>query len=442
MPKPGERVSITTADETLQGILMPEQEETVVLKLDSGYNMGIAKKSVKSIKLIEKRVERQAAPASQHTHTPGLPLITILHTGGTIASKVDYETGGVISRYSPEELLAQFPELRGMVNVESRLVRNMFSEDMRFAHYNLLAKEIEKEILKGSTGIIITHGTDTLHYTAAALSFMVRNSPVPILLVGAQRSSDRPSSDAAPNLVAAVRVITKTDFAGVAVCMHESMNDTNAVLLPGLQCRKMHSTRRDAFKAVNAMPWATISMASGAVTFMRQDYPKRSAGSAGAPSNPPINMPKPTITLFNEKLKIGMLYAHPQMYAEELKHYEEYDGLVILGVGVGNVPVNVIDDETKEHAKILSALKSLVKGDVAVVMALETIYGSVEHTIYTTGRIIAEAGVLGHGTRITPETAFIKLAWLLSNHKTHWKEHWNQDICGELGSPAADGYLW
>jgi glutamyl-tRNA(Gln) amidotransferase subunit D len=435
MPKPGERVSITTADETLVGTLMPEQDDFVVLKLDSGYNMGIAKKSVKGIKLIEKREAQKEAP-SQHTHTPGLPLISILHTGGTIASKVDYETGGVISRYSPEELLAQFPELRGLVNVESRLVRNMFSEDMRFAHYNLLVKEIEKEIARGSKGVVITHGTDTLHYTAAALSFMVRNSPIPVILVGAQRSSDRPSSDAAPNLLAAVHFITKTDFAGVAVCMHENMNDNNCVILPGLQCRKMHSTRRDAFKAINSKPWATVDMAKGTVSFIRTDYPKRPAAASNAP---PV---KPTITFINEKLKIGMLYAHPQMYAEELKHYEGYDGLVILGLGVGNIPINVIDDETKEHAKILTALKSCVKADVAVVMSLETIFGAVEHTIYTTGRIIREAGVVGHGTRITPETAFIKLAWLLSNHKQHWKEHWYQDVCGELGSPAADGYVW
>jgi glutamyl-tRNA(Gln) amidotransferase subunit D len=426
MPKPGDKVSITTKDETLKGTLMPDDGEFIVLKLDSGYNMGVLKKRVKDTKVVE-AYKQPKEESKGHTHTPGLPLLTILHTGGTIASKVDYETGGVIARFSPEELLAQFPELKGIANIESRLIRNMFSEDMRFAHYNILAREIEKEIKKGAKGIIITHGTDTLHYTAAALSFMVKPLPIPVLLVGAQRSSDRGSSDAAMNVVCAAVFMTQTKFAGVAVCMHSSMSDDKCVILPGTACRKMHSSRRDAFKAVNQQPWAIASSTS--VKLLRDGYPT-------------VSEVKPAVTLIDEKLKIGILYAHPNLISDEVKHYEDYDGLVVCGTGLGHLPVNEIDDETKEHTKILKALAALTKKGVAVVMTSQTIFGTVNLDVYATGRKLQEAGVLGNNTYITPEAAFIKLAWLLTNHKDHVATHWNQNMCGELGNGDPTGVPW
>lgn len=428
MPKPGDRVSITTKDETYAGILMPDDGAYTVLKLDSGYNIGILTKRISSTKVVEAHKPGKEETRG-HTHVPGLPLITILHTGGTIASKVDYETGGTYPHFSPEEIIRMFPELRSIVNIESRLVRNMFSEDMRFAHYNLLAKEIEKEIKKGAQGVIITQGTDTLHYTAAALSFMVKPLPVPVIVVGAQRSSDRGSSDAAMNLVCAAVFMTQTKFAGVAVCMHNSMSDDDCVILPGACCRKMHGTRRDAFKAVNQRPWALVDFAAKSVKLLRDDHPR-------------VSDCRPTVTFIDEKLRIGMLYVHPNMFVDEIKAYEGYDGLVIMGCGVGNLPINEIDDETKEHGKILNATKALVKKGTGVVMTLQPLFGSVEHNIYTTGRTIQAAGVLGHGTYITPEAAFIKLAWLLTHHKDHLATHWNQNICGELGTGDPTGVPW
>ncbi len=428
MSKPGDKVSITTKDETIKGTLMPDDDNFIVVKLDSGYNMGINRKSVKNIKVVEAHKPHKESTTG-HTHMPGLPLISILHTGGTIASKVDYETGGVIARFSPEELLAQFPELSAIVNVESRLIRNMFSEDMRFAHYNILAKEIEKEVKKGASGIIITHGTDTLHYSAAALSFMVRPLPVPVILVGAQRSSDRGSSDAAMNVVCAAAFIAQTDFAGVAACMHASMSDDTCVIIPGTHCRKMHSSRRDAFKTVNAQAWATVNVTDKKVTLLRDDYTRRSAA-------------KPVVMQIDEDLKIGILYAHPNMHADEIKQYEEYDGLVIAGTGLGHVPINEIDDETKEHTKILKALASLTKKGVPVVMTSQTIFGTIDLDVYATGRKIQDAGVLGNGTYITTDVAFIKLAWLLTNHKDHIATHWSQNMVGELGDGSPSGVPW
>jgi len=255
---PGDKVEITTKKGAILGIFMPSKEDTLILKLDSGYNLGILKNNIINAKLLEKHKEKKFKKEKIKQNSK-LPTITILHTGGTIASKVDYETGGVIARFSPEELLEMFPELKKIVNLKSRLIANMWSEDINFKHYNLLAKEIEKEIKSGVNGIIITHGTDTLHYTSAALAFILDDLTIPVILVGSQRSSDRGSSDAALNLICACNFIANSKFQDVAICMHSSMQDDSCLILPATKSRKLHSSRRDAFKAVNTEPIALVT---------------------------------------------------------------------------------------------------------------------------------------------------------------------------------------
>ena len=201
MPASGDKVKVITKEKEQVGILMPNQEtDSVIIKLENGYNIGIKKSKVKKIELVEKYKEKHTS-SKPHTPNKKLPSITILHTGGTIASKVDYETGGVIAKFEPAELIDMFPELTKIGNFDSKLIEQIFSEDMRFEHYQKMAKAVKKEYDNAAQGVIITHGTDTLGYTAAALSFMLENINIPVILVGAQRSSDRGSSDAAMNLI-------------------------------------------------------------------------------------------------------------------------------------------------------------------------------------------------------------------------------------------------
>lgn len=417
--RPGDRVRITTADGVYEGVLMPAESNVHVLKLDSGYNLGIAGPRVRDIELLEQR-----APAKESTPKPakdrkGLLTIAILHTGGTIASKVDYATGGVIAKFTPEEMLAMFPELKDIANVRSRLVRNMFSEDMRFGHYNILAKEVAKEIGAGADGVIITHGTDTLHYTGAALSFALQGLPVPVLLVGAQRSSDRGSSDAGLNLLCAAKFIAATDFAEVAVCMHESVADESCLILPGAKCRKLHASRRDAFQAVNVQPWARVH-ADGRIDLLRTDHRKRGTRTL-------------QVLPFKESLKVGLLKTHTNMHAEQFKAYAGWDGLVIEGTGLGHAPVNAIDELTASHADILAAIQALAKKGTLVAMASQTVHGGIDMNVYSTGRMLTESGVLGNLCDMTAETAFIKLTWLLSNHpKAEAKRLFGENLVGEL----------
>ena len=428
-PKPGDYVRVILKDgPAYEGVLIPSEPSTVVVKLESGYNVGLSASRVHRIEHVAKRKEAAKEKLPPHKPKPGLPTIAILHTGGTIASRVDYETGGVVARYTPEDLIAMFPELGDIANISSRLVSNMQSEEMRFAHYNIMAKEVAKELAKGADGVIITHGTDTLHYSAAGLSFVLQGLNAPVLLVGAQRSSDRGSSDAAMNLICAARFIAKSDFAGVAVCMHSSMADNAAWILPGTRCRKLHTSRRDAFKPVNSEPWAHVHYKTGAVEFLRKDYPKKKKGANA----------KIALKLFNERLKIGLIKTHTNMFASEFLAFKSFDGLVIEGTGMGHAPITRLDSATEEHARIARAIEGLAKR-MSVVLASQCIFGTVDMNVYSPQRRLLAMGVFGNYSDLTPETAFIKLAWMLSTfpkEKKNFPTLFAKDHAGEYTSRA------
>ncbi len=422
----GDLVQVNTDKETFSGRLIPSvNPDTLVIKLNSGYNIGIKKSKIKKIILL-KKFKQEKAKTQKIVYKKNLPTISILHTGGTLASRISYETGAVSAKFTAEEILEMFPELKDIANINSKLISNMFSEDMRFSHYNLIAKEIEKEVKKKVSGIIITHGTDTMHYTSAALSFILEDLGIPVILVGAQRSSDRGSSDSKLNLLCASYFITKTDFSGVAICMHESMSDNACLILPGLKTRKLHSSRRDAFKVINAKPIARVSK-DGNIEFL-SNYEKRSNKSL-------------KLKLINEKLKIGLLKVHPNMYASEIKAYSNFNGLVIEGTGLGHMPINAIDKFTKEHKAILNELKKLAK-KIPIVMTTQTLFGNINMNVYSTGRILQQLGILGNYTDILPETAFIKIAWLLSNYKKdHVKQLVGKNLRGEINEKLSNEFL-
>lgn len=422
----GDRVSIICKDKTYEGILMPNEEtNAVILKLDSGYNIGIEKENIKKIVLIKKYSKKKSA-VGKITSDRSKPFISIMHTGGTIASKVDYETGGVIARFSPKELVDLFPELKQIANIDSWLIANMFSEDMRFKHYQIIARDIVKEIRKNVKGVIITHGTDTLAYTSAALSFMLENCPIPVILVGAQRSSDRGSSDAAMNLVCAAEFIAKTDFRGVAVCMHESNDDKSCLIMPACKTRKLHTSRRDAFKIVNDRAYARIDYDTRKITQLK-GYPKTEGKF-----------------VLREKMeeKVGLLKIYPSMIPEQFSCFKGYKGLIIEGTGLGHAPVSVPNEHCRMHEKNLKAIEGLIKKGCVVVMCSQCIFGRVDMHVYSNGRKLINAGVIS-GEDMLSETAFIKLAWLLGNYKKEEvKKLIGKNLRGEIRERSSvGGYL-
>lgn len=427
--EPGHRAEVTKDGAKVAGILMPRisgDPDTLVLKLDSGYNVGVRVDKGTRIarageeKAIRKAAEVRVKPPGAVPRTPGKPTIAILHTGGTIASKLDYRTGGVVPVFTAEEILEMYPELSQIANIRAKVIFQMFSEDMEPGHWSVIADKVYKELTEeGCDGIIITHGTDTMHYTAAALSFALRDLPVPVILVGAQRSADRPSSDAGVNLICACRFIAQTDWAGVGICMHSSPGDERCWILPGTRARKMHTSRRDTFRPVNAGPVAEIDYNLNSIRMIAQNYPKKD----------PARIPK-LFKAFDRN--VALLKIRPGFRAEELDYYAKHmKGLVLEGTGLGHAPINHRDELTSGHPYILKKLEQIAKRS-AVYMSSQCIYGRVNLNVYSTGRDLKAAGI--REAFMMPETALVKLMWCLGQTDDLAKVHelMAEDIAGEI----------
>jgi len=427
--KAGDRVKVITKKKIFEGILMPNKESgSVIIKLDNGYNAGVNKKNIKKIEKIKGGKKIEIKYKKKFSRKKGLPNITILHTGGTIASKVDYKTGGVFSSFRPEDILSMFPELADIANFDSKLIANMWSDDLRFKHFELIAKAIEKEVKKGIDGIIIGMGTDNLAVASAAMAFVVESSPIPIIFVGAQRSSDRGSSDAAMNLICAAEFIAKTDFAGVAICMHENTNDKTSAILPPCKTAKLHSSRRDAFKAVNDMIIARIYYDSKKIEFVKKDYLKKGK--------------KKIVIKPKMEEKVGLLKIHVNMFPEQFEFFKGYKGLVIEGTGLGHTPGQVPNELCDIHKKIYPAIKRVIDSGCIVVMTTQCLFGKVHMHVYSKGVDLVNLGIIP-GEDMLPNTAFVKLAWLLGNYpKEKVKELITKNLRGEINKRIElDEYL-
>lgn len=417
MPHPGDKVKLVTKQETVEGILLPSfQKGIMLIKLENGYNIGFPEKEITSMIVLEKAKEKKTVSPKSNPRKD-LPTLAILHTGGTIASKVDYRTGGVASEFSPQQLVNLFPELQEISNIESELIAQMWSDDLRFKHFELIVKAIEKHIKKGVKGIIIGMGTDNLAVAAAALAFIVEKTPVPIIFVGAQRSSDRGSSDAAMNLICAAEFITKTNFGGVAICMHDRSDDKICAILPACKTYKLHSSRRDAFKAVNANPIATVNYNDRKITFTQKDYPHR--------ADKLVLKPK-------MEEKVGLLKIHINMFPEQFEFFKGYRGLIIEGTGLGQTPGQVPNPESEIHRKIYPAIKKVIDSGCLVVMTTQCIFGRVNMNVYDKGRDLLNLGVIP-GKDMLANTALVKLSWLLANYKTEEvRKLIGQNLRGEI----------
>jgi glutamyl-tRNA(Gln) amidotransferase subunit D len=407
----GDLVTVETDDKTQTGRFVQRRDNHVFIKLDSGYNVGIHTENVKDI-TVDQTAQERPSPDSADQDT-SLPDVHILHTGGTIASKVDYQTGGVTNAYDVNELLSLFPELHDHAHITSTFLFNKSSEDLRFGDYNDIVDGVRQAVQDDPEGIIIAMGTDTMHYAANALSYALEGLPCPVVLVGAQRSSDRPSSDAANNLLSAVSFITSDNvsYHGVALCMHGDIESKEAYIHRGTKTRKMHTSRRDAFKSVNDTPLTTVSFDDYTVTEEVHEETTQDFDT------------KP----FNTDLKIGLHKSRPHMHADELEQYKDYDGLVLEGTGLGHYPIDG-DDENKAILNVIDELAATIP----VVMTSQTIHGRINQQVYSHGRRLKDLGVLGHGHDETPEAAYIKLAWLLSQHDAKKaRQLYDANIAGE-----------
>ena len=425
----GDAVKVSKGSDVHEGILMPRGQgdaDCIVLKLKSGYNVGIAcaGKEEVEVKLLKKGTRKPTKQEPPATVAKG--ALSILGCGGTISSKVEYLTGAVSPSMSASDLLAAVPELKSIGTINARSLFKIASDDMNPEHWKVMASEAAKDIKAGASGVVLTHGTDTMGYSAAALSFMLR-TPVPVVFVGSQRSSDRGSSDNVVNLLCAA-VIAKSDMAEVGVCMHAGTSDDTCAFHRGTRVRKMHTSRRDAFRSINAKPLATIDYKTRKVKVLDSNYAKRGSRKLELDDNITPN--------------VALIYAHPGIRPEFIKKLDSYDGIVVAGTGLGHVPTNSMNN--KLAVSILPEVKALVQGGIPVVMAPQTIYGRLNLNVYSGGRLLDEAGVIGDGCDWLPETALVKLMWVLGHTKKmdEVRKLMLENQAGELSgrSPTEPGY--
>ena len=387
----GARLSVVKDGRTSVGTLMPHHEfsdpDVVILKMKSGYNVGIKVDADTKIEVLEMPAER-VRKDTEIEFKKGLPKLVLIGTGGTIASYVDYRTGAVHPALSTSDMVNAVPEIRDIANIDARVLFSIFSENMDIEHWQGLAQAVVEEINNGADGIIIPHGTDTMGYTAAALSFMLGDVPKPVVLVGAQRSSDRPSSDASSNLMACARFCTKANRAGVYVVMHDTSGDDSFAVHIGPRVRKMHTSRRDAFHSINAAPIAHLDKDGKMQVTI--DGPEVSDAKAEAKTD----MERSCV----------LLQYYPGMNPEIFEDiFMKSKGIVISGSGLGHVNSNMVP-----------LIRKACDNGAVVVMTSQCLNGRTNLNVYNTGRDMLAAGAITV-LDMLPETAYVKLMWALAN---------------------------
>ena len=389
----GDLIKIITKTTEYSGNLLPRyeysEENYIVIKLSNGYNIGIDAKNITNIQKIMSGEKPKFIPPEKPNVKESLPKIAILGTGGTIASRIDYKTGAVNPAFSAEELYSIIPELSTYANINTELVSNIASEQMNPEDWTNIAKKVIEKINEGNQGIIIGHGTDTMAYTSAALSFALKNCPIPVIITGAQRSTDRPSSDASLNMISSVIMASKKVLNGVYLAMHSSIEDNEVSIHSGTRVRKNHTSRRDAFQSIGVDPIAIVN----------QD--KVTIGEESIKNNNQFN---PKIK-FEEK--ISLLKFHPGFNSEIIDKIIELDtkGIILEGTGLGHV-----------NSRCNKSIKKAIDNGMFVGMTSQCLQGRINMTVYSAGRNLLNIGVIPLEDML-PETALVKLMWAYGNYE-------------------------
>jgi len=418
-------VEMETSRGPFVGIVLPRSEtaddQHIVLKLATGYNVGVVAEEVISMHEFGRQEAKYEIPEQEFPKDQNKPRVKLLGTGGTIASRLDYRTGAVIPAFSPGELYGAVPELADHCNLETEKVCGIFSENMGCREYKALAERIRSAVREGYDGIVIGHGTDTMHHTAAALSFMLQDLPVPVVLVGSQRSSDRPSSDAARNLIAAVRTAATADLAEVVVCMYGPTSDLYHLLHRGTRVRKMHSSTRSTFRTLGDRPLGMLDR--GEFSWLKEDVSRRRPGLRDMSID----------TRFEERT--ALVYYYPNMQPDHIEALIDkgYRGITVAGTGLGHV-----------NAPCYGAIERARNEGVLITMTVQTLWGYCGMYVYDTGRDLMGKGVIPLANML-PEVAYVKMGCALGrfpDDREKCIEFLQTPLAGEITlREPHDGYL-
>ena len=389
----GDFIKIVTKTTEYSGNILPRyeysNEEFIVIKMSSGYNIGIDSNSITSIKKIKGGEEPKFISPTKPDVKETLPKISILGTGGTIASRIDYKTGAVNPAFSAEELYSIIPELSDYANINTELISNIASEQMNPDDWKNIAEKVIEKINDGNQGIVIGHGTDTMAYTSAALSFALMNCPVPVIITGAQRSTDRPSSDASLNMISSVIVASKNQLKGIYLAMHSSIEDNEVSIHCGTRVRKNHTSRRDAFQSIGIEPIAIVNQGNVIINNKFNDDKNKFEVKSKFDEN------------------VSLLKFHPGFNPKIIDAIVDSNakGIILEGTGLGHV-----------NSKCNSAIKNAIDKGMFVGMTSQCLNGRIKMTVYSAGRDLMKLGVIPLEDML-PETALVKLMWAYGNYK-------------------------
>ena len=417
-------VKVTRGNSVYVGVVLPRSEHTaedyLVVKVDTGYNIGVKITEECTIKEIGFQKGDYHLPEVAVKIKPDLPNVSLLGTGGTVASRLDYRTGSVLPAFTPEELFSAVPELMNICNLTPKKIYSILSENFKPEYWVKTAEAILQEFRNGANGVIIGHGTDTMAFTASALSYFFQNLAAPIVIVGSQRSSDRPSSDGPMNIINASTIAGYADLAEVVVCMHGNTSDTYNLIHRGTRVRKMHSSRRDAFKTLSDIPLGMID-AHQNIQFFKDDV--KSRGNIDD-------------TYLDTKIdpKVAILYSYPGCDPEILNSLIDlgYHGVIILGTGLGHVP-----------SDFFPGLERAQEEKIPICIVVEPLYGYTNLHVYETGRDMLALGVI-EGANMLPSSAYAKMIWTLGHTRNveEVKKIMTTNIAGEITNRELNsGYL-
>jgi L-asparaginase len=308
--------------------------------------------------------------------------ILLIATGGTIASKSTLK--GLAPLMSTDEILRYVPLIRELCELECIQIMNVDSTNMTPKHWLIIARCIEDCYIRYD-GFVVLHGTDTMSYTAAALSYLIQDSYKPIVLTGSQRPIEREITDAVTNMTDSFRYVCDKDSFGVSIVF-----DGKVIL--GTRARK---TRTKSFNAFTSMDYPELAFIRDdrMVRYMKEKLPKE-----------PVFYRTLNDRVFLLKLLPGMS-PHILQYLQE-----DYDAVIIESFGVGGVPAF-------ENNDFEDAIHDWIQSGKHIVMTTQVPHEGSDLGIYSVGQKYKHHYKVIESYDMTLEAAVTKLMWILAQTK-------------------------